>query len=308
MAWLEERGEWVRGFMARYASEAAAVWVAVVGEAEERGPGPSRRSRTEEVLVPWRALRPPRCMEAHLPPAWSEHGPQRPRSAFQCFLDAQGLKQGDPTARARFKNSTEARRAAEVAARRERRRYDAEVFARNRTRAEAEGQRRPARLPKRKQLSSLLASIASKKRRGRKSPLLHPDELRGSSKSSVHPEKASVAPPSKEDQRAAEAVVAKPGSAEPSPEGVSRPKRSKAKVKARVALRKRERASVFAGRLERTRSGLAQVDLERNRAGKVVNKAKSRIGKKLDRVKPWRESVMRAREEMSVQGLCYRQG
>merc|ERR1712205_228294 len=54
---------------------------------------------------------------------------------------------------------------------------------------------------------------------------------------------------------------------------------------------------------EKTASGLRKDDLVRNNAGKLVSRKKSALGKKLDRVRAWREAFMKARAVMGTRGF-----
>merc|ERR1712093_157063 len=65
---------------------------------------------------------------------------------------------------------------------------------------------------------------------------------------------------------------------------------------------------VFKGTKEKTVSGLTKDDIIRNKAGKLVSRKKSALGKKFDRVKNWRESFMKARAAMGVRGFVAMNG
>merc|ERR1719486_873047 len=65
---------------------------------------------------------------------------------------------------------------------------------------------------------------------------------------------------------------------------------------------------VFKGTKEKTTSGLTKDDLVRNKRGKIVSRKKSALGKKFDRVRGWRESVMKARALMGMSGFVAMNG
>merc|ERR1719456_1125813 len=65
---------------------------------------------------------------------------------------------------------------------------------------------------------------------------------------------------------------------------------------------------VFKGTKEKTKSGLTKDDLVRNKAGKIVSRKKSALGKKFDRVKGWRKAVMKARAVMGMAGFVAMNG
>merc|ERR1712118_291811 len=65
---------------------------------------------------------------------------------------------------------------------------------------------------------------------------------------------------------------------------------------------------VFKGKKEKTVSGLTKEYIVRNKAGKLVSRKKSTLGKKFDRVKGWRESFMKARAVMGVRGFVAMNG
>merc|ERR1719158_492649 len=49
-------------------------------------------------------------------------------------------------------------------------------------------------------------------------------------------------------------------------------------------------------------------DFVRNKAGKLVSRKKSALGKKFDRVRGWREAVMKARAVMGMRGFVAMNG
>jgi len=232
LAWLEELGEWVDGFLVELTEEwisggssQAKVVIASSAISHKKGAKLGLRER-KEILVPCKAIRPPRFTEANLPPLWSSHGPCRPKSAYQHFLLAQGVEKGDASTFARFKEATEECKAAEEAARKDKRRYDEEVFALNRAKAKAgQGEPRPALTRKRSLPAVLLSTAPATKKRFQSLPLLHPSE----------------------DKRSPDVGVEQHDSA--------------------AKERAKERMMVFTGVLERTRSGLTKEDLQRSSSG-----------------------------------------
>merc|ERR1719198_1852512 len=65
---------------------------------------------------------------------------------------------------------------------------------------------------------------------------------------------------------------------------------------------------VFKGTKEKTMSGLTKDDLVKSKKGKIVSRKKSALGKKFDRVKGWREAVMKARAVMGMSGFVLMNG
>merc|ERR1719178_567586 len=65
---------------------------------------------------------------------------------------------------------------------------------------------------------------------------------------------------------------------------------------------------VVKGTKEKTVSGLTKDDFVRNKAGKLVSRKKSALGKKFDRVRGWREAVMKARAVMGMRGFVAMNG
>merc|ERR1719439_147213 len=76
----------------------------------------------------------------------------------------------------------------------------------------------------------------------------------------------------------------------------------------KIAKGKLAKYLVFKGTKEKTKSGLTKDDLVRNKAGRIVSRKKSALGKKFDRVKGWRESFMKARAVMGVRGFVAMNG
>ena len=110
---------------------------------------------------------------------------------------------------------------------------------------------------------------------------------------------------------AAEATQAQPMLMEP--EAVKAMKtmkavRTKKKRVSKVAKGRLAKSLVFKGKREKTVSGLTKDDIVLNKAGKLVSRKKSALGKKFDRVKGWRESFMKARAVMGVRGFVAMNG
>ena len=83
---------------------------------------------------------------------------------------------------------------------------------------------------------------------------------------------------------------------------------AKKKRVSKVAKGRFAKRLVFNGKKEKTVSGLTKDDIVRNKAGKLVSRKKSALGKKFDRVKGWRESFMKARAVMGVRGFVAMNG
>ena len=83
---------------------------------------------------------------------------------------------------------------------------------------------------------------------------------------------------------------------------------AKKKRVSKVAKGKRAKYLVFKGTKERTVSGLTKEDIVRSKSGKLVSRKKSALGKKFDRVKGWREAVMKARAVMGMRGFVAMNG
>ena len=110
---------------------------------------------------------------------------------------------------------------------------------------------------------------------------------------------------------AAEATQAQPMTMEP--EAVKAMKtmkavRAKKKRVSKVAKGRLAKSLVFKGKREKTVSALTKDDIVLNKAGKLVSRKKSALGKKFDRVKGWRESFMKARAVMGVRGFVAMNG
>merc|ERR1712232_414004 len=64
------------------------------------------------------------------------------------------------------------------------------------------------------------------------------------------------------------------------------------------------RAVVFAGRKEKTYTGLKKGDLMKNKSGKIVTKKAHAGGKKAYKnIKPWVECTKKVRKEMGIEGF-----
>lgn len=82
-------------------------------------------------------------------------------------------------------------------------------------------------------------------------------------------------------------------------------KKKKAK---RVSKITKKKWMVFAGRKEKTQSGLKKTDLLKSKTGRVVSKKKSLLSKqryaaKDSKVKLWINAVMKARKTMNLKGF-----
>ena len=80
----------------------------------------------------------------------------------------------------------------------------------------------------------------------------------------------------------------------------------KAMKKSVIATGKRAKSSVFRGTKVKTSGGLTKDKLTRNKAGKVVSKAKSAASKKrfAAGIGKWNKAVMTARKELGIKGFC----
>merc|ERR1719399_1476233 len=77
-------------------------------------------------------------------------------------------------------------------------------------------------------------------------------------------------------------------------------RKMKAKRVSKIAKGKRARSAVFAGRKEKTYTGLKKSDLIKNKAGKIVTKKASQLGKK----NKWAIATAAARKALKVKGFC----
>merc|ERR1712039_1016003 len=82
-------------------------------------------------------------------------------------------------------------------------------------------------------------------------------------------------------------------------------KAMKAKRVTVIARGKRARAAVFAGRKEKTISGLTKASLIKNKRGKIVSKARSALAKRNYAKGPglWIAAVVAARKALGVTGF-----
>merc|ERR1719510_2516160 len=79
----------------------------------------------------------------------------------------------------------------------------------------------------------------------------------------------------------------------------------KAKRVTVIAKGKRARAAVFAGRKEKTISGLTKTSLIKNKRGKIVSKARSALAKRkyASGLGLWTNAVVAARKALGVTGF-----
>merc|ERR1719222_167835 len=74
----------------------------------------------------------------------------------------------------------------------------------------------------------------------------------------------------------------------------------------KIAKGKHAKAVVFAGRKEKTKSGLTRAKLTKNKSGKVVSKASSASGKKRyagSKAQAWAKACSKARKELNIKGF-----
>merc|ERR1712157_280623 len=84
-------------------------------------------------------------------------------------------------------------------------------------------------------------------------------------------------------------------------------KAKKAMKVSKVAKGKNARAVVFRGNKEKTGSGMTKDKLIKNKAGKIVSKARSALSKKrfaTSPLKKWMDAVKQARKQLNVKGFC----
>merc|ERR1719391_750970 len=77
--------------------------------------------------------------------------------------------------------------------------------------------------------------------------------------------------------------------------------------KSKIAKGKFARSSVFAGRKEKTSSGLKKSELVKSKSGKVVSKKRSALGKKRfasNGLKAWADATKKARKQLGIKGFC----
>merc|ERR1719222_1596492 len=80
----------------------------------------------------------------------------------------------------------------------------------------------------------------------------------------------------------------------------------KAKRVSVVASGKNSRSVVFAGRKEKTATGMTKAKLMKNKAGKIVSKARSALAKKnfaSSRLFAWNVALKKARKELGAKGF-----
>merc|ERR1712110_1122548 len=80
----------------------------------------------------------------------------------------------------------------------------------------------------------------------------------------------------------------------------------KAMKVSKIAKGKHAKAVVFAGRKEKTKSGLTRAKLTKNKSGKVVSKASSASGKKRyagSKAQAWAKACSKARKELNIKGF-----
>ena len=85
---------------------------------------------------------------------------------------------------------------------------------------------------------------------------------------------------------------------------VKKPKRAAKRVSV-IAKNKRARATVFAGKKEKTATGLKKSDLMKNKNGKIVTKKTHANGlKSYKRISGWTAAVGKARKALGIKGFC----
>merc|ERR1719350_1723439 len=80
----------------------------------------------------------------------------------------------------------------------------------------------------------------------------------------------------------------------------------KAKRPSVIAKGKRAKSSVFAGRKQKTSSGLSKSDLVKSKTGKIVSGKASANSKKrfaISKVKVWADALKKARKELGIKGF-----
>merc|ERR1719436_1901609 len=79
----------------------------------------------------------------------------------------------------------------------------------------------------------------------------------------------------------------------------------KAKRVSKIASGRMAKSLVLRGRKERTKGGLTQESLMRNKRGKVVSKKKNAAGKRLFKnIGAWVYCLMDARKALKISGFC----
>merc|ERR1712080_631808 len=81
-------------------------------------------------------------------------------------------------------------------------------------------------------------------------------------------------------------------------------KAMKAKKVSKIAKGKRAKLAVFAGKKEKTGSGLTKASLTKNKSGKIVSKKSSAAGKKAyGKIKGWTLACQKARKALGLKGF-----
>merc|ERR1719188_2302586 len=82
-------------------------------------------------------------------------------------------------------------------------------------------------------------------------------------------------------------------------------KAMKAKRVSKIASGRFARSLVLRGRKEKTKGGLTQESLMRNKRGKVVSKKKNASGKRqFKNIEGWVDCLMNARKALNISGFC----
>jgi hypothetical protein len=71
-------------------------------------------------------------------------------------------------------------------------------------------------------------------------------------------------------------------------------------MKKKVISARLARRHAFAGKLDKTKTGLKKSDLMKNKAGRIVSKKASLRAK----ASPWLAAVKQARKELKIKGFC----
>merc|ERR1712194_569708 len=80
------------------------------------------------------------------------------------------------------------------------------------------------------------------------------------------------------------------------------PKAMKA-MKKKVISAKLARRHAFAGKINKTKTGLTKSDLVKNKMGKIVSKKASLRAKKMNSFGPWLAALKKARAELKIKGF-----
>merc|ERR1712021_192680 len=80
------------------------------------------------------------------------------------------------------------------------------------------------------------------------------------------------------------------------------PKAMKA-MKKKVISARLARRHAFAGKINKTKTGLTKSDLVKNKMGKIVSKKASLRGKKMNSFGPWLAALKKARAELKIKGF-----